>query len=547
MTTEIGRNSPCPCGSGEKYKKCCGLLVTRSRDDNSKIPDERHAHEMLQKIEAREKQRVEQQGHGHPIISAEMNNYRFVAVGKVLYRSTKPGQWKTFHDFLKWYIVKTLESKWFENELKKQLKERHPILQWHYCFRELQEKAKLGPKGIYSEQMTGAIAAYLGLAYNLYLIAHNNVDIQTRLIQRLKNLDHFHGAYYETYVAASFIKAGFELEYENEDDSSITHCEFTAICKVSGQRHSVEAKTRAVEGVLGKRTGRKSEDPNVRNQLYSALKKEAKYPRIIFIDVNVPEGPSNDTDAYYLLESLKTVRAAEKTMTIDKNPAPPAYVFLTNHTYHYNKDSTTFHAAVLADSFKIKDFQHDKKGTLREALDIREKHKDIHRLIKSLKDHYSIPSTFDGEYPEFAFGDNQVPRLIIGNTYLIPDGQNGEVSGILEEAIVMEPKKEAVGIYKTLDGKRLIINVPMTDTEMAAYKKHPNSFFGVYKPKQKANNPLELFDFFFKSYENTPKKRLLEFMKTAPDIEELRKLTQKKLASTYCERTVNNILTQKDE
>jgi preprotein translocase subunit SecA len=23
---KIGRNEPCPCGSGKKYKKCCGLL-----------------------------------------------------------------------------------------------------------------------------------------------------------------------------------------------------------------------------------------------------------------------------------------------------------------------------------------------------------------------------------------------------------------------------------------------------------------------------------------------------------------------------------------
>jgi uncharacterized protein len=22
---KVGRNEPCPCGSGEKYKKCCGL------------------------------------------------------------------------------------------------------------------------------------------------------------------------------------------------------------------------------------------------------------------------------------------------------------------------------------------------------------------------------------------------------------------------------------------------------------------------------------------------------------------------------------------
>ena len=23
-STKIGRNAPCPCGSGKKYKKCCG-------------------------------------------------------------------------------------------------------------------------------------------------------------------------------------------------------------------------------------------------------------------------------------------------------------------------------------------------------------------------------------------------------------------------------------------------------------------------------------------------------------------------------------------
>ncbi|WP_026016950.1 SEC-C metal-binding domain-containing protein, partial [Catenovulum agarivorans] len=23
LTTKVGRNDPCPCGSGKKYKKCC--------------------------------------------------------------------------------------------------------------------------------------------------------------------------------------------------------------------------------------------------------------------------------------------------------------------------------------------------------------------------------------------------------------------------------------------------------------------------------------------------------------------------------------------
>ena len=24
-SSKVGRNDPCPCGSGKKYKKCCGL------------------------------------------------------------------------------------------------------------------------------------------------------------------------------------------------------------------------------------------------------------------------------------------------------------------------------------------------------------------------------------------------------------------------------------------------------------------------------------------------------------------------------------------
>jgi len=25
MTAAVGRNEPCPCGSGKKYKRCCAL------------------------------------------------------------------------------------------------------------------------------------------------------------------------------------------------------------------------------------------------------------------------------------------------------------------------------------------------------------------------------------------------------------------------------------------------------------------------------------------------------------------------------------------
>lgn len=29
--TKINRNDPCPCGSGKKYKKCCGITASHGR------------------------------------------------------------------------------------------------------------------------------------------------------------------------------------------------------------------------------------------------------------------------------------------------------------------------------------------------------------------------------------------------------------------------------------------------------------------------------------------------------------------------------------
>ena len=32
ISRKIGRNEPCPCGSGKKYKRCCGSTLTEPID-----------------------------------------------------------------------------------------------------------------------------------------------------------------------------------------------------------------------------------------------------------------------------------------------------------------------------------------------------------------------------------------------------------------------------------------------------------------------------------------------------------------------------------
>jgi len=193
------------------------------------------------------------------------------------------GKWKTFFDFLGDYIKRTLGEAWGNDELKKPFVDRQSILKWYHHVCELQRKYITTPGKVYSGPMTGAASAYYRLAYNLYFIAHNGTDIQTRLLSRLRNPEHFPGAFFETQVAAWLIRAGFELEFENESDRSTLHCEFTATYPSSKVQFSVEAKSR--------HPGKNNQCPkslNVGRQLRLALEKKANYTRLVFLDLNHP-------------------------------------------------------------------------------------------------------------------------------------------------------------------------------------------------------------------------------------------------------------------
>jgi hypothetical protein len=93
---KIGRNRPCPCGSGKKFKKCC---IDKDAAPAARAFDpERDAvfQKKLREMEAERVQREKQQGLGRGIISAEMNGYRIVCVGNQVHYSRS---WKTFPRF----------------------------------------------------------------------------------------------------------------------------------------------------------------------------------------------------------------------------------------------------------------------------------------------------------------------------------------------------------------------------------------------------------------------------------------------------------------
>jgi SEC-C motif len=535
---KIGRNDPCPCGSGLKFKRChynarfeLPYLLRQAKIEKGL---EEEARRLLEERKAQEYQRQQQQGLGRPIISVEHQGYRFVAVGSHLFYSKT---WKTFTDFLGDYIKMTLGGEWGNAELKKPLEKRHPILQWYHHICLLQRKSIKKAGEIYSAPVTGAVSAYYGLAYNLYLIAHNVHDIQTRLIDRLKNRDNFQGAFYETRIAAELVKAGFELEYEDETDKSRSHCEFTATSLRTGKKFSVEAKSRPTAFQhAGKllRVGR---------QLYSALDKDANFERLIFIDINRPAGATKEEVGKLLDRAVAIVKRSEG-MLVCGQPAPPAYVFLTNYPDQYSLDEPGFLAVVVFLGYKIPDFGEGAKfESIRAAVRAREKHIEMFDLKKSLAEHGSLPSTFDGQLPSTAFGEGKTPRLLIGQRYLVPDSSGKEVMGVLVDAIVNVLEKQVYGVYRLDTRVDIIATSPLTMDEFHDYQRHPDTFFGVFRKQGRTSeNPIDLFDFFYESYKDTPKERLLELIKDAPDFEQFEHLAQKDLAEAVCERWVYNAM-----
>lgn len=394
MKKKIGRNDPCPCGSGQKYKKCHG---SHRQGDPSKFnPSDSQSFQNISsniqnKIieqEIIEKRRKLQYGNTRRIISADFNGYKIVAVGNQLHYSKK---WRTFHDFLFDYIKNVLGPEWGNSELRKDFAERHPIIQWYKFLCDFQRKHTIKEGNIYSATCTGKVGAYISLAYDLYVLRHHSL-LQKRLIERLKDKKQFQGARYEIYVTSSFIKAGFEIAFEDESDKSKSHCEFVATHKISCKKYSVESKSRHRPGILGQNGSPYKPDEiriRVGGLLRSALKKKASNSRIVFIDINMPPEEGGLFDKKWFRSLMDEVKKVEEDK-IDDNPAPPAYLFFTNHPNHYVGDG----AIEPEKNFLMTaiNMPHFKVNAPEEA---RQTDPPVFELWESMNVHIRIPNDFD--------------------------------------------------------------------------------------------------------------------------------------------------------
>ena len=287
-----------------------------------------------------------------PIISAEFKGKRHVAVGSHMFW----GEWKTFIDFLESYMKMTLGKDWGAAELKKSPEQMHPIMQWRVQSDKFLKKQKLNEDGFYEGVPTGPFAALLLLAYDLYIVGHNN-KIQKELLRRLKNRDQFQGARHELFTAATCIKAGFDLQFEDETDTSRTHVEFIGQHKLTGQKVCVEAKSKHRRGVLGYRGTMRDEQVKLRLRrlLNSALSKDHDHPLVVFVDLNIPPEQAQNIFGMPLSNGFKEICNNIKKASDGKDIFN--LLVLTNHPHHYGEsdepDPRRDRAAILATNPEI--------------------------------------------------------------------------------------------------------------------------------------------------------------------------------------------------
>jgi hypothetical protein len=444
--------------------------------------------------------------------------------------------WGTFTDFLFDYVKHAFTVPWGKRELAKPEAEQHPLLDWGRRIDALRKAHTHTKQGkFYSAPMIGVVRVLLGLAYDLYLSAHN-AELPELLMKRLRNAKTFEGALYEAYVIGTFAKAGFTIEFEDESDSTVSHCEFTATHKQTGRKFSVEAKAIAS---ASSRAGHSAAPPRLRNLLYQALRKKAAHDRIIFVELNRAQTSTANGEPDWVEAVTSDLASAEAELKIGGQPAPKAYLFVTNRAYMHALDAPDCGEAGIARGFKIPEFPQGRGcASMLDAVQARDRHVEPHWLLKAMQSRQEIPSTFDDRLPEeaFAVGEQHSP-LRVGDAYLIPDGSGKDVPGVLCQGIVVETERKAYGTYRLADGRNIIASVPITDAELAIYHRSPETFFRVVDHVDKGiKRPMDCYDFMYDVYSKTPKDKLLEFMAGWPNIETMRSLTQAELAKIYCAR-----------
>jgi hypothetical protein len=288
------------------------------------------AREFLRRANMKRQSQIARWGEDGPPINTVVKGRRIVASYNQLLQLSEDA---SYHDFLGFYIKHALGEDWWSAEAQLPDQRAHQLILWQRKVQEFQLKHWDGA-GIQGAPIKGMIGHYYRIAFDLHTLRHKGL-LQERLLNRLRNRGNFQGARYEMAVCAAFVRAGFDIQLEDESQSPHKVCELVATHRASGASYAVEAKSRHVPGVLGHprdRSRRSDKEPRVSSAIKDALKKVAAHPRVICVDVNYPV-PKEMTGP--LTWGPRVRRQLNALAALGRGPA---VLIFTNLPHHYLHD-----------------------------------------------------------------------------------------------------------------------------------------------------------------------------------------------------------------
>jgi len=334
---KIGRNDPCPCGSGKKYKKCC----------LDKKPSEAEVIKLVQEVRAKQilRDRVLQNEYGYYLnhVTEMYKGKRIRALAsKILWRSKE----ETFHEFLIYVFKVTMGQEWADREFAKPASERHFIAQCYDEYIKWQKENKkeenLISEDRYAVKTNGYVKWLMCLAFDLYCLQHTN-QIPNDVLERLKSDgDSFQGARYEIAVASIFARVGFNISFFNENDPEVKkkkHCDFIAEYTKNNLRIAVEAKSRHRPAILHDKRKPFTETKrylkaDIHPLLKDAMEKNVgEMPYMIFVDLNAKHTPELELKNKPWLKGV--IDKVGQNTEGDNAPHKANLITITNFSFHY--------------------------------------------------------------------------------------------------------------------------------------------------------------------------------------------------------------------
>lgn len=530
---KIGRNQPCPCGSGRKYKKCHGhASATISPAAAIAAGARLRAHEASEIV----RQRAE--GHGRPVISTEFNDYRFVAIGSRL----AYGKWRFFTDFLIGFAKETLGRDWGRSLQER--KQAHPFLEWLRLLQAHKTEATLQADGTVFATGAAYALAVFRFAYALYLVEHHS-KLPKLLLKRLRDPRTFRPAALETLVVAAFALAGFKITMGETKRGASPEGEFTAVGE-SGTAYSVEAKRkdhwRAGTGDVHAEAFKDELRQWVRQKLYAAARKNLPKP-IYWFELSIPDLDNREKAESVQATVREALRLAERELRVGGEVPRPAYVFVTSHCYLADDHATGEHCTML-EGFHIHMHATGDVVDMEVALDERDRDREMVWLLKCLERVQQVPHHFDGT-PDALVGPDKkpIPRLQVGEPTSIEMPDGAIFVGFVLDVVSAGDKAHVVLMDETTGAQR-ILEVPLSPEEHAAAAALGDVVFGNPNATEHIpdEDPLAIYDFFLKAYSRTPRDKLLSFVAEHPQAREFGNLETADLCRRVCREWTKSVV-----